>query len=286
MSIHLIKPLAFFDIEATGINISTDRIVEISIIKRHPDGTTENYDQRINPTIPIPDVVSLIHGIYDVDIANAPTFAEVANDIAIFLGDADLVGYNSNKFDIPILAEEFLRTTCEFDLSTRKFIDVQNIFHKMEQRTLSAAYQFYCNKSLENAHTADADTLATYEVLLAQIEKYPSIGNNVDSLSEFSKYGESDRLDFVGRLVKNKAGDACYNFGKNKGKTVREVNEIEPGYYGWMMNGDFPLYTKKMLKQAMDLIKKSKAEEKQQVNKSEKVIDTSMLDQLKNKFSK
>jgi DNA polymerase III subunit epsilon len=291
MSLQLTKPLAFFDIEATGINISTDRIVEISIIKRHPDGTTEQYDQRINPTIPIPEVVSLIHGIYDADIANAPTFAEVAADIATFIGDADLVGYNSNKFDIPILAEEFLRTTCDFDLSTRQFIDVQNIFHKMEQRTLSAAYQFYCGKSLDNAHSADADTLATYEVLLAQIEKYPSIGNDVNALSEFSKFGDSDRLDFVGRLVKNKAGEACYNFGKNKGKTVSEVNDIEPGYYGWMMNGDFPLYTKKMLKIAMDKIKKTKLDEKQNAIKPSqqtdgKAIDMNMLDQLKNKFSK
>jgi DNA polymerase-3 subunit epsilon len=282
MTLSLSKPLAFFDIEATGLNISTDRIVEISIIKRFPDGATENFHLRLNPTIPIPEEVSLIHGIYQKDIQDAPTFEQAAADIANFIDDADLVGYNSNKFDIPMLAEEFLRTTSDFDLSSRKFIDVQNIFHKMEQRTLSAAYQFYCNKSIENAHTADADTLATYEVLLAQIEKYPSLGNDVNSLAEFSKFGENDRLDFIGRLVKNKEGLACYNFGKHKGKTILEVNNVEPGYYGWMMNGDFPLYTKKILKETMDKIKSDRNLVK--IENASNFEDK--LDLLKNKFSK
>ena len=224
MNISLKRPLAIFDLETTGLNITQDRIVEIAVIKANPDGTEEHFIKRVNPEMPIPNETSLIHGIYEADIINEPTFAQIANELVAFIGDADLAGYNSNKFDIPVLSEELLRVGNQFDVSNRKFIDVQNIFHKMEQRTLSAAYLFYCDKKIENAHNALADTAATWEVLKAQVEKYESIENNIDFLSEFSKAGNFNLLDFAGRLAINDDGEAVYNFGKNKGKTIKDIS--------------------------------------------------------------
>lgn len=245
MKLNLTRPLAFFDLETTGLNVVKDRIVEIAIMKIHPDGKEEMYRRLVNPTIPISKEASDITGIKDDDVKDMPTFKEVAKEVAQFLDNCDLAGFNSNKFDLPMLAEEFLRTDIDFDLSKRKMIDVQVIFHKKEQRTLSAAYKFYCDKELENAHSADADTIATYEVLKAQIERYEDLPNDVDKLSNFSSH--SKNFDFAGRIIKNGKGEPVFNFGKYKGKLVTEVLKKDSAYYGWMMNADFPLYTKKML---------------------------------------
>jgi DNA polymerase III subunit epsilon len=259
MNLNLQRPLAIFDIEATGLNITKDRIVEIAVVKINPDGSEIHFSKRVNPEIPIPLETSLIHGIYQADIENEPTFSEIAEELVTFLGAADLVGYNSNKFDIPLLSEELLRVGNKFDVSARKFIDVQNIFHKMEQRTLAAAYQFYCSKKIENAHSALADTAATWEVLKAQLKKYDSLENNIDFLAEFSKGGNLNLLDFAGRLAINEDGQVVYNFGKNKGKTIKEISISEPGYYGWMLNADFPLYTKQCLRTEMEKIRREEA---------------------------
>lgn len=280
MNLSLERPLAIFDLETTGTNITSDRIVEIAIIKVQQDGTEENYCKRVNPEMPIPTIVSEIHGIYDQDIQDAPTFKELANEIVSFIGDADLAGYNSNKFDIPVLAEELMRAGSDFDISKRKFVDVQNIFHKMEQRTLSAAYLFYCNKSIENAHNALYDAKATWDVLKAQIERYPDIKNDVNYLSEFSKAGNYNLLDFAGRLAIDEKGEAVYNFGKHKGKTIKQVAQIEPGYYGWMLDADFPLYTKQCLRREMDKIKA----EREKAKESKETDIQSKLEALKNKF--
>lgn len=245
MPLKLSRPIAFFDLETTGTNIANDRIVEISIVKIMPDGGKEIKTKLINPTIPIPLESSAVHGITDKDVADKPTFKEVAKELSIFIEGCDLAGYNSNKFDIPLIAEEFLRADVDFDVSKRNLIDVQNIFHKMEQRTLSAAYFFYCNKSLENAHSAEADTIATYEILEAQIDKYDELKNDVKFLADFSQFTRN--ADLLGRIVFNDDGVEVFNFGKHKGKPVVDVLQQDPGYYGWMMNGDFPLYTKKVL---------------------------------------
>lgn len=258
MKLNLTRPLAFFDLEATGLNLGTDRIVEIAILKVFPDGSQEIKCMRINPEMPIPYETSIIHNIFDKDIQDAPKFSVVAQELADFLGDADLAGYNSNKFDIPLLMEEFLRAKINFDLETRRFIDVQNIFHQMEQRTLKAAYKFYCGKDIENAHSAEADIRATYEVLLAQLDKYKDtewedkkgnksipVQNDVDALHSFTNL--SRPVDFAGRLVFNEDGIEVFNFGKHKGKCVEEVFTAEPSYYAWMQQGDFPLYTKRCL---------------------------------------
>lgn len=245
MKLKLSKPLAFFDLETTGINIATDRIVEISIVKILPDGGKEIKTKLINPTIPIPIESSAVHGITDADVADKPTFKEVAREFSAFIEGCDLGGFNSNKFDVPLLAEEFLRADVDFDISKRKLVDVQNIFHKMEQRTLSAAYKFYCNKNLDNAHSAEADTLATYEILEAQIEKYDELENDVKFLAEFSQ--RTNNADLLGRIIYNEDGVEVFNFGKHKDVPVEQVLVREPGYYNWMMNGDFPLYTKKVL---------------------------------------
>ena len=282
MNIKLVKPLAIFDLETTGINITSDRIVEIAIIKVHLDGTEERYCQRVNPLIPIPKNISEIHGIYEEDILNEPTFAEIAETVVAFIGESDLAGYNSNKFDIPVLAEELMRVGSSFDISKRKFVDVQNIFHKMEQRTLGAAYQFYCKKDIENAHNALFDAEATWEVLKAQIERYEDLANDIPFLSEFSKAGNFNLLDFAGRLAIDENGNAIYNFGKHKGKTIQEVSVIEPGYYGWMLDADFPLYTKQCLRKEMDKIKKVKGDS-QKANQSKQNIEAK-LEELKNKF--
>lgn len=280
------RSLAIFDLETTGIDVTEDRIVEIAILKVNPDGSKEEYEKRVNPTIPIPLESSLIHGIYDKDVKDSPTFKELASEIAEFIGDADLAGYNSNKFDIPVLAEEFLRAGNDFDVSNRKFIDVQNIFHKMEQRTLVAAYKFYCEKELINAHTAMADVNATFEVLKAQLEKYEELEKSSDFLADFSQMSKNKLLDFAGRIAENDKGEAIYNFGKHKGKTIAQVAEEEQGYYGWMMNSNFPLYTKEVLKREMEKIKASRSEKKKivQVKKQENL--ESKLEALKSKFSK
>ena len=240
MQLNLRNPLVFFDLETTGINIVKDRIVEISYVKVFPNGKEETKTRRINPGMPIPPESTAIHGITDEDVKDCPTFKEIAKSLATQIEGCDLAGYNSNRFDIPMLAEEFLRAGVDIDLNRRKFIDVQTIFHKMEQRTLSAAY-----KSLENAHTAEADTLATYEVLKAQLDRYPDLKNDVAFLSQYSCY--SNNVDFAGRMVYNDKGEEVINFGKYKGRFVTEILKSDPGYYSWIMNGDFPLNTKKML---------------------------------------
>lgn len=247
MNLKLKKPIVFFDIESTGINVANDRIVEIAFLKVYPDGSRESRLQRINPEIPIPPQSTEIHGICDEDVANSPTFRQVAKDFAKLIEGCDLGGYNSNKFDIPMLAEEFLRAEVDVDLKRHSAVDVQVIFHKMEQRTLSAAYKFYCKKDLENAHTAEADTLATFEILDAQIGRYDNLEGDIEKLSEFSSH--SKNVDFAGRIVYNDKNVPVFNFGKYKGQPVADVLSRDSGYYGWMMRGDFPLYTKKVLTQ-------------------------------------
>jgi len=244
MRLNLKNPLVFFDLETTGINIVNDRIVEISYLKVFPNGDEESKTRRINPGIPIPAESTAIHGISDEDVKDCPTFKEVAKSLATQIEGCDLAGFNSNRFDIPLLAEEFLRVGVEIDLNKRKFVDVQTIFHKMEQRTLSAAYKFYCEKSLENAHTAEADTRATYEVLMAQLDRYPELENDVIFLSKYSSF--TNNVDFAGRMIYNEKGEEVINFGKYKGRLVVDILNSDPGYYGWIMNGDFPLNTKRL----------------------------------------
>jgi len=245
MKLHLKNPLIFFDLETTGMNIASDRIVEFSYLKIYPDQREEVKTFRVNPSIRIPEEATAIHGISNDDIKDAPMFNEIAKTLVNIFEGCDFAGYNSNKFDLPLLAEEFLRAKIDFDLKKRKFIDVQVIFYKMEQRTLSAAYQFYCNKDLTNAHSAEADTRATYEVLQAQLDRYSDLQNNVDQLSEYSAH--SRNVDFAGRIVYNDKDEETFNFGKYKGQTVTSVLNKDPSYYSWMMNGDFPLYTKNVL---------------------------------------
>lgn len=245
MRLNLKNPLIFFDLETTGIDIVKDRIVEISYVKVFPNGKEESKTMRINPGMPIPPESTAIHGITDDDVKDCPRFKEVAKTLASQIEGCDLAGYNSNRFDIPLLAEEFLRAGVDIDLNRRKFVDVQTIFYKMEQRTLSAAYKFYCNKTLENAHTAAADTMATYEVLQAQLDRYPDLQNDIAFLSEFSSF--SNNVDFAGRMIYNDKGEEVFNFGKFKGRLVEDVLKEEPGYYAWMINSDFPLNTKQKL---------------------------------------
>lgn len=245
MNLDLKRPLAFFDLETTGLDIAHDRIIEISIVKISPDGKEEKYTRRINPTIPISEESKKITGITDEDVKDMPVFKDVAKEIVEFFGNSDLAGYNSNRFDIPLLAEEFIRADIDFDFEKRKFVDVQVIYHKKEQRTLSAAYKFYCDKNLEDAHSAEADTYATYEVLKKQIEKYDDIKNDINFLSSFSYF--SKNADFAGRIVYNNKDEVVFNFGKYKGKKVIDVFAKDSGYYGWIMKADFPLYTKKIL---------------------------------------
>jgi len=245
MQLQLKKPIVFLDLETTGVNVGADRIVEIALLKVYPNGNKDSKCMRINPTIPIPLEASKIHGIYDKDISECPTFQDAAKDINAFLGGSDLAGYNSNKFDIPLLIEEFTRVGIHFDLNDRKLIDVQNIFHKMEQRTLAAAYKFYCDKDLIDAHTAEADTTATYEVLLSQLDKYESLKNDVDFLAQFSTVTRN--VDLAGRIVFNEKGEEVFNFGKYKGHLVKEVFKSEPSYYDWMMKGDFATNTKNVI---------------------------------------
>jgi len=250
MQLNLDNAIVFFDLETTGVNVATDRIVEISMIKIKTNNEQTTIYYRINPTIPIPGESSAIHGIYDEDVKNEPTFKDVANDIYRFIENCDLAGYNSNHFDVPLLAEEFLRVNIPFDTKNRRLVDVQNIYHKMEQRTLEAAYRFYCDKELQNAHSANADTNATYEILLAQLDRYDNLENNIDFLHRFSS--RTKQIDFAGRLVYNKEGIPVFNFGKYKGMPVRDVLSKDTGYYGWIMRGEFPLYTKMKLKELME----------------------------------
>jgi len=245
MQLNLTKPICFFDLETTGINISKDRVVEISILKVFPNGTEESKTWLVNPEMVIPNEVIAIHGITNEKVANEPIFKEIAKDVQNMIKDSDLGGFNSNRFDIPLLAEEMLRAELDFDMKNRVAVDVQTIFHKMEQRTLSAAYKFYCNESLEDAHSAEADTKATYEVLKSQLDKYDTLENNTKFLAEFSS--RKKFADFAGFINYNKKGEECFSFGKHKGKLVTEVLEKEPGYFGWLLNADFPLYTKKVL---------------------------------------
>jgi DNA polymerase-3 subunit epsilon len=245
LELNLKRPVVFLDLETTGVNVSSDRIVEISLLKISPNGKQQWMTARVNPEMPIPAKITAIHGISDSDVADATTFREIAKNISVFMEGCDLAGYNAIKFDIPVLAEEFLRTDIDFNFRKRKYIDVQVIFHKKEPRTLAAAYQFYCNKNLENAHTSKADTSATYEVLKAQLDRYNDLENDMEKLSVFSAF--NNNVDFAGRIITDENGVEIFNFGKHKGKSVEAVFKEEPSYYAWMMNGDFPLYTKKVL---------------------------------------
>ena len=255
MKLNLTRPIAFIDLETTGVNISNDRIVEIAIVKILTDGTRQVKRKLINPQIPIPAGASDVHGITDDMVKDAPSFKQVANEIKQFIENCDLGGYNSNRFDIPMLIEEFLRAGVSFSADGRKLVDVQKVFHMMEQRTLGAAYKFYCNKTLEDAHSAEADATATWEVLEAQIERYPQIGNTVESIVKFT--GEDDIVDFARRFVKEN-GVEVFNFGKHKGKPVVQVLKEEPQYYDWMMKGDFAMNTKQKLTEILNrtLLKK------------------------------
>ncbi len=245
MELNLKKPICFFDLETTGVNISKDRIVEISILKIFPNGTQESKTWLVNPEMPIPPETTAVHGIDDAKVANEPTFKQLANKVSEMIKGCDLGGFNSNRFDIPLLAEELLRVGLDFDMKNRVAIDVQTIYHKMEKRTLSAAYKFYCDKNLDNAHSAEADTLATYEVLKAQLDKYPELENDSKFLAEFSS--RKQFADFAGFITYDENGREIFSFGKHKGKSVEQVMEEEPGYFGWIQNADFPLYTKKVL---------------------------------------
>ena len=264
MQLHLTKPIIFFDLETTGVQVGHDHIVEICLHKVMPDGTTDTRVERVRPadangnTVHIPELTTAIHGISDADVADKPTFRELAPSLMDYIGDADLAGYNSNKFDVPLLVEEFLRAGIDFDLSCRHCVDVQNIFHQMEQRTLVAAYKFYCHKDLENAHSAAADTIATYEVLQAQLDRYLGVDykdrsgrvsqpvvNDIAALSDFT--ANKQWADLVGHIGYDARQREIFNFGKYKGKAVEEIFEIEPSYYDWMMKSDFPLSTKKLI---------------------------------------
>lgn len=246
MKLNIKNPIVFFDLETTGVNINVDRIVELCYIKLYPNGNEESKSMRINPGMHIPESSSAIHGITDEDVKDCPTFKEIASSLEQTFKGCDLAGFNSNRFDIPLLVEEFLRVGIDLDLSKRKFVDVQNIYHKLEKRTLVAAYKFYCNKNLEDAHSALADTKATLEVLEAQLDHYPNeLKNDIDFLADFSKM--TDNVDFAGRIVYDENHNEVFNFGKYKGQKVSDVFRNDPGYYSWMMKGDFALNTKQII---------------------------------------
>lgn len=273
MELNLTKPIVFFDLETTGINIATDRIVEISILKIYPNGNKESKTWLVNPEIEIPEEASAIHGITNEKVVTEPTFKELAPKVDELIKGCDLAGFNSNRFDIPLLAEELMRVGIDFDMSNRKAVDVQVIFHKKEQRTLSAGYKFYCGKELEDAHSAEADTLATYEILKAQLDKYDDIENSIDALSEFSSH--TKRADFAGFILFNDKKQEIFSFGKYKGRTVEDVLKENPGYNSWIQNADFPLYTKKVLRQIKERIAKPK----------DTMTDEEKLQALQNKFN-
>lgn len=245
MELKLHKPICFFDLETTGTDISRDRIVEISILKVYPNGNRESRTWLVNPERPIPPQTTVFHGITDEKVANEPTFKELSHAIYNMIKDSDLGGYNSDRFDIPLLAEELLRAGVDFDMKNRVSVDVQTIFHKKEERTLSAAYKFYCGKTLENAHTAEADTLATYEILKSQLDRYDDLENDMKALSEYTT--RKKVVDFAGFIALDADGEEIFTFGKHKGAKVAVVLDQEPGYFGWIQNADFPLYTKKVL---------------------------------------
>ena len=266
MNIKLEKPLVFFDLETTGLNISKDRIIEISLLKIMEDGSEISKTWLVKPEIPISEEAFTIHGISNEDVKNSPTFAEIGAEILLFLQNCDIAGYNSNKFDLPLLMEEFLRAEIDFDLRGIRFIDVQNIFHKMEPRTLSAAHKFYCKTEMENAHQAEADTKATYNVLKGQLDAYvgsvyedkktgikTTFANDIKMLSQFSSDNRS--VDFAGQILLNDQDEEVFNFGKYKGKRVRDIFRNEPAYYDWMMKSDFPLYTKKVITRILNEVK-------------------------------
>lgn len=278
MELNLTKPLVFFDLETTGVNIATDRIVEISILKIFPNGTQESKTWLVNPEIEIPAHVTAVHGITNEKVVNEPTFKELANKINEMIGDADLAGFNSNRFDIPLLAEELLRAGIDFDMDNRKAIDVQVIYHKKEQRTLSAGYKFYCDKDLEDAHSAEADTLATYEILKAQLDRYDDIENSVDALSEYSAH--TKRADFAGFILFDDEKKEIFSFGKYKGRRVVDVLQENPGYNSWIQQADFPLYTKKVLRQIKERM--SKANE---ASATDTMSDEEKLKALQQKFN-
>ena len=245
MQLNLKRPLLFFDIESTGLNVATDRIVEISMVKVMPDGSRQVKTRRVNPTIPIPEAARAVHGISDDDVKDEPTFSQLAKSMLQFMEGCDIAGYNALNFDIPMLTEEFMRVGLDPKFRERNLVDVQVIFYKKEPRTLSGAYKFYCDKNLEDAHAAEADTMATLEVLEAQLDRYPDLENDVDFLSKFTK--RSNMLDYAGRIVLDENGTPVFNFGKHKGKAVREVLAVEPSYYSWIQNGDFTQDTKNVL---------------------------------------
>ena len=273
MELKLKKPICFFDLETTGVNVSKDRIVEISILKVFPNGNKESFTWRVNPEMKIPAVTTAIHGISDEMVLNEPTFKELAPKVSELIKNSDLGGFNSNRFDIPLLAEELLRAKIDFDLKINKAVDVQTIFHKMEKRTLEAAYKFYCNKDLTNAHSAEADTMATYEVLKAQLDKYDGLENDMDYLSKFSSH--QNFADFAGFIGYNKEGQEIITFGKHKGKVIEDLFKTEPGYFSWIQNADFPNYTKKVLRDLKNRI----------TNKIAGPITDDSLNMLKNKFN-
>jgi len=249
MSLQLKRPLVFIDLETTGVNLSTDRIVEIAIIKVMPDGSKCIKIKILNPQIPIPESSSSIHGITDEKVKEAPTFKQVANELKQFIDDADFSGYNSNRFDIPLLIEEFLRAGITIDMTNRRMLDVQHIFHMMEKRTLGAAYKFYCEKELNDAHSAEADATATWEILEAQLTRYEHLGNTLDTILQFT--GEEKFVDFARRFIMQNDTEV-FNFGKHKGRSVSDVLRVEPQYYDWMMKGDFPLHTKQKLTEILN----------------------------------
>ena len=245
MKLQLSKPLAFLDLETTGLDIVNDRIVEISILLIQTDGSQSSFTERVNPVIPISPESTAIHGISDEDVKDKPTFKEIGHQIKQFIGSADIGGFNSNRFDIPLLVQEFLQNDIDFDVSKRKLIDVQNIFHKMEKRTLQAAYKFYCDKEIIDAHSAEADVKATYDVLVAQLDKYQDLTPTSAFLHEFSAMNKN--VDLAGRMIFDENGIELFNFGKHKGKTVTSILKKDPSYYSWIMNADFPLETKQRL---------------------------------------
>tara|TARA_R110002051_G_scaffold173511_1_gene243840 strand:+ start:5232 stop:6008 length:777 start_codon:yes stop_codon:yes gene_type:complete len=247
MQLKLTRPICFFDLETTGINVAKDRIVEIAILKVYPNGNKESKTWLVNPEMQIPEEVIAVHGITNEKVANEPTFKELSKEIYKMIKDSDLGGFNSDRFDIPLLAEEMLRAEVDFDMKNTVSVDVQTIFHKMEKRTLGAAYKFYCDKELTDAHSAEADTNATYEVLLSQLDRYPDLENNIKKLAEFSSHRRT--VDFAGFIILDEDDHEIFAFGKHKGKKVHNVLESEPGYFSWILNADFPLYTKKILTQ-------------------------------------
>ena len=279
MRLSLTKPLCFFDLETTGTQLTKDRIVQLAAVILFPDGRRESRNYIVNPEISIPEEITAIHGISNEMVQNAPKLAEVAEEIIAFMGESDLAGYNSNKFDIPFLVEEFYRVGHPFPMEGRNFVDVQNIFHKMEQRTLSAAYQFYCGKPMENAHDALYDTEVTLDVFLAQLDRYDQLTPEIPALAAFSSNSPLGPVDFAGRLAKNQKGEIMYNFGKHKGKTVEAVMKLEPGYYGWMLDADFPFQTKDCLRAEVNRLKALKEHTKEAGFQDK-------LNQLSSKFNK